>query len=78
MIIPCSDAIAEEDVRAILSSAPGVEILDNHATNEFPEPILASGKDNVLVGRIRPDLSQPPGIGYEVCVCVCVCVSRGV
>ena len=47
--------------RAMLSGAPGVKIVDDRAKNYFPMPIDASGQDDVLVGRIRRDLSDPSG-----------------
>ncbi|MGH6644203.1 MAG: aspartate-semialdehyde dehydrogenase [Bradyrhizobium sp.] len=57
----CERPISEDDVRAILSTAPGVRIVDDRAKNYFPMPIDASGQDDVLVGRIRKDLSDPTG-----------------
>jgi aspartate-semialdehyde dehydrogenase len=57
----CERAIGENEVREILSSAPGVKIVDDRAKNYFPMPIDASGQDDVLVGRIRRDLSDPSG-----------------
>lgn len=48
--------------REILAQAPGVQLVENWQTNYFPMPIEASGKDNVLVGRIRQDLSNPNGL----------------
>lgn len=57
----CEKPINEADVRAILSNAPGVKIVDDRAKNYFPMPIDASGQDDVLVGRIRKDLSDPSG-----------------
>src|SRR5689334_6556624 len=57
----CEDPITEAEVRAILSDAPGVKIVDDRAKNYFPMPIDASGQDDVLVGRIRKDLSDPSG-----------------
>lgn len=49
-------------IRKILSKAPGVKIVDEPAKNYFPMPLEASGKDDVLVGRIRKDLSSPKGL----------------
>lgn len=46
-------------VREALSRAPGVVVVDDRATNTFPMPAFASGKDEVFVGRIRQDLSDP-------------------
>jgi aspartate-semialdehyde dehydrogenase len=54
----CEKPISEDDVRAILSTAPGVKIVDDRTKNHFPMPIEASGQDDVLVGRIRRDLSD--------------------
>lgn len=45
-------------VRNALAAFPGVEIVDDREKNLFPTPLKASGKDNVLVGRIRPCPSQ--------------------
>jgi aspartate-semialdehyde dehydrogenase len=57
----CEKPITEHQVRAILSAAPGVKIMDDRAKNYFPMPIDASGQDDVLVGRIRKDLSDASG-----------------
>ena len=57
----CENPISEDDVRSILSDAPGVKIVDDRAKNHFPMPIDASGQGDVLVGRIRKDLSDPTG-----------------
>jgi aspartate-semialdehyde dehydrogenase len=57
----CEKEITEDQVRAILSNAPGVKIVDDRAKNYFPMPVDASGQDDVLVGRIRKDLSDPSG-----------------
>ena len=57
----CERPISEAEVREMLSNAPGVKIVDDRAKNYFPMPIDASGQDDVLVGRIRRDLSDPSG-----------------
>ena len=57
----CEKPITEDDVRTILSDAPGVRIVDDRAKNYFPMPIDASGQGDILVGRIRKDLSDPSG-----------------
>jgi len=57
----CEKPISEDEVREILSAAPGVRIVDDRAKNYFPMPVDASGQDDVLVGRIRKDLSDPTG-----------------
>ena len=45
----------EAEVRGALAVFDGVTIVDDRAGNNFPTPLKASGKDDVLVGRIRPD-----------------------
>lgn len=57
----CEQPISEGEVRRILTNAPGVKIVDDRVRNYFPMPIDASGQDDVLVGRIRQDLSDPTG-----------------
>ena len=48
-----------DEVRKILSETPGVVLQDNVQNNEYPMPLYSEGKDDVFVGRIRRDLSQP-------------------
>ena len=57
----CETPISEQEVRKILSAAPGVKIVDDRVKNHFPMPVEASGQDDVLVGRIRKDLSDASG-----------------
>ena len=59
--IECEKPISETRVRNILAGAPGVRLVDDRTGNYFPMPIDASGQDDVLVGRIRQDLSDPTG-----------------
>lgn len=48
--------------REILAQAPGVTLVEDWEANHFPMPLEASGQDNVLVGRIRQDISHPNGL----------------
>ncbi|WP_417443244.1 aspartate-semialdehyde dehydrogenase [Joostella sp.] len=54
------------DVRRILNETPGVVIQDNPDTNTYPMPIYAHDKDDVFVGRIRRDESQPNTINMWI------------
>lgn len=47
------------EVKRLLTEMPGVIVLDNPAKNEYPMPLISHGKDEVFVGRIRRDFSQP-------------------
>ena len=57
----CEKPITPDQVREILSTAPGIKIVDDVAANYFPMPKDASGQDDILVGRIRQDISDPSG-----------------
>jgi aspartate-semialdehyde dehydrogenase len=60
--------ITVQQVRDILAKAPGVKIVDNPEANHFPMPLEASGQDDVLVGRIRQDISREDGRGIDLFV----------
>lgn len=62
------EPVGEREAREILSGAPGVKVIDDRAANRFPMPIDAAGQDDVLVGRIRQDVSQPDGRGIDLFV----------
>ena len=47
------------EIRQILKDTPGITLQDNIDVNTYPMPIYAHGKDDVFVGRIRRDGSQP-------------------
>lgn len=57
----CAQPISAADVRKMMETAPGVKLVDDWANNYFPMPKDASGQDEILVGRIRQDLSDPSG-----------------
>ncbi|WP_304343713.1 aspartate-semialdehyde dehydrogenase [Chryseobacterium koreense] len=48
-----------DEVRKILSETPGVVVMDDVKNKIYPMPLYSEGKDEVFVGRIRRDLSQP-------------------
>ncbi|MGV3460310.1 MAG: aspartate-semialdehyde dehydrogenase [Flavobacterium sp.] len=48
-----------EEVKQLLSETPGITIQDNISAFEYPMPLYAEGKDDVFVGRIRRDETQP-------------------
>jgi aspartate-semialdehyde dehydrogenase len=48
-----------QELKETLEVAPGVKLYDNPSANQYPMPLLAQGKDEVWVGRIRKDESHP-------------------
>ncbi len=61
LTIECERPITPAEVTALLATAPGVKIVDDPEKNYFPMPKDASGQDDILVGRIRQDASDPSG-----------------
>lgn len=55
------DKVSVDAARALLAKAPGVKLVDDRAKNHFPMPVESSGQNDVLVGRIREDISDPTG-----------------
>ena len=58
--------ITPEAVRTLLSTAPGVKVVDDLKTNSYPMPIDAAGQDLTYVGRIRKDESLPNAVNLWV------------
>lgn len=57
-----SQPFSLEKARSILQDSPGVKLVEDWQANYFPMPIDASGRDDVLVGRIRQDISHANGL----------------
>ena len=54
------------EVRRLLNDFPGITVQDNIDVNTYPMPIYAHGKDDVFVGRIRRDFSQPNSLNMWI------------
>ena len=55
-----------DEVRRLLHNTPGVVVQDNTDTYTYPMPMYAQGKDEVFVGRIRRDASQPNSLNLWI------------
>lgn len=55
-----------DQLRMLLHQTPGVTLQDNPDTQTYPMPLYAQGKDEVFVGRIRRDLSQPNSLNMWI------------
>jgi len=62
----CEKPITPEEVRELIAKAPGCKLVDDQVRNYFPMPVDASGKDEILVGRIRRDLSDTTGRSISI------------
>ena len=56
-----------EEAREILGKSTGVKLIEDWQANYFPMPLDATGKDEVLVGRIRQDISNNCGLELWLC-----------
>ncbi len=56
--------ISLEDAKTAFANADGVIVIDNPAKKEYPMPLLLAGRDEVFVGRIRKDISNPNGLAF--------------
>lgn len=56
----------DKEIVDVIGSFPGVTIQDNPAQNLYPMPRFSEGKDDVFVGRIRRDISQPKSLNLWV------------
>ena len=63
-----ADPITPDEARAILSASPGVQVVDDPAAKRYPMPVDATEKYDVLVGRIRQDISRTDRRGLEMFV----------
>ena len=55
------------EARALLEAAPGVQLLEEPASNRFPMPTDVTGRDPVVVGRIRQDISEDKALEFWLC-----------
>lgn len=58
--------VTVEEAREVISSADGLQLIDDRQANVFPMPETASGRDDVLVGRIREDSSRSGALAFFV------------
>ena len=63
-----AEEITPEEARAILAAAPGVKVVDDPASKLYPMPIDATEMYDVLVGRIRQDISRNDKRGLDIFV----------
>ncbi|MGH7729662.1 MAG: aspartate-semialdehyde dehydrogenase [Candidatus Eiseniibacteriota bacterium] len=58
--------LSPDEARALWSGSPGLRVVDDPRGGAYPTPLMAAGRDDVLVGRARRDLSQPNGLEFFV------------
>ncbi len=56
--------LSVEEVKAAFESFEGLTVIDKPAEKQYPMPLFVAGKDDVYVGRIRKDITDPNGITF--------------
>jgi aspartate-semialdehyde dehydrogenase len=56
--------LSVEQVKEAFEKFDGLTVIDNPAEKQYPMPLFVSGKDDVYVGRIRKDITDPNGITF--------------
>lgn len=58
--------VSVEEAKKAFASAEGIILQDKPEEKEYPMPLFTSGKDEVFVGRVRKDISNPNGLSFWV------------
>jgi len=58
--------VSIERAREVLSTAPGIQLVDNPAKNEYPLPLRVAGKDDCEIGRLRLDCALENAIAFWI------------
>jgi aspartate-semialdehyde dehydrogenase len=66
VVATMQSALSPAAARELWAAFPGIEVVDDPAANRYPTPLLAAGRDAVLVGRARIDLTNPRGLCFWV------------
>jgi aspartate-semialdehyde dehydrogenase len=56
--------LSVEEARRLFAAFPGITVVDDPTTGQYPMPSTSDGKDDVFVGRIRKDLSNDHAITF--------------
>ncbi len=67
IVVEQARKVSVAEALAALSKAPGVKVVDDRAANHFPMPNESNDQYDVLVGRVRDDLSCANGLALFVC-----------
>ncbi|HEY8489959.1 MAG TPA: aspartate-semialdehyde dehydrogenase [Dehalococcoidia bacterium] len=64
--VELSRPMEAEEARRLMAAMPGVRVVDDPAARAYPMPLDATGRDEVLVGRVRRDISHPSGLALWI------------
>jgi aspartate-semialdehyde dehydrogenase len=58
--------VSIERAREVLADAPGLQLVDNPAKNEYPLPLRVAGKDDCEIGRLRLDCALENALAFWI------------
>ena len=64
--VSLAQPLSPDEARALWAGSPGLTVVDDPLLGRYPTPLLAAGRDDVLVGRARRDLSHPRGLEFFI------------
>jgi aspartate-semialdehyde dehydrogenase len=56
--------VSVEEARRLFAATPGITVVDDPANSQYPMPSTCDGSDDVFIGRIRKDMSNPNAITF--------------
>jgi aspartate-semialdehyde dehydrogenase len=62
--VETENSLSVEQVKKAFEKTEGISVIDNPAEKQYPMPLFVSGKDDVYVGRIRKDITDPNSITF--------------
>lgn len=62
--VETEEPLSVEEVKAAFEKAEGLTVIDNPAEKQYPMPLFVAGKDDVYVGRIRKDVTDPNSLTF--------------
>ena len=67
IVVETEKPVSPDDARRLFDKAPGISLMDDLTTGRYPMPINSDNIDDVVVGRIRRDISSPNGLAFWCC-----------
>ena len=62
--IETEETVSPDRAKEAFNQSEGIVLMDNTSSNEYPMPLFLEGKDEVFVGRVRKDISNPNGLAF--------------
>ncbi len=64
ILVETEKPISVEEAKALFAATPGIQVVDNLQEGSYPMPSTCSNSDDVFIGRIRKDLTNPNGLAF--------------